>query len=217
MNVEFVRCCLMRAFLDIPISQGSKVDNVKETRKTASVFLRRPYRVEQLEDRSIHIPVEPVHVTETMRYRGGRIPVLPTVFDDTAWIRAVRESAPVYSAWLRYCYSDDLTWEGQVRLCQYVWEIFWAESLKLGVIAKPETEARLRTLVWLAIQAAKQQVNSGKNLLTDSQLAEILHIHKSVFSRAIKWHWRRLLGHCLQLDYEALANADRRHRSREQH
>lgn len=216
MNVEFVRNCLTRAFLIPSGSPGSKVDNVKETRKSASKFMHRPYRVEQLEKHSIHVPVDPVRASETMRYKGGKAPVLPTVFEDTAWIRAARESMPVHSVWLKYCYGDDLDWNGQVSLCQHIWGAFWPESLKLGVIPKPETEARLRTLVWLSVQAAKQQVNRGTNMFTDTQLAALLHIHKSVFSRSVKWHWLRMLKHCQQLDDEALANADRRHRSREQ-
>lgn len=217
MNVEFVRDCLMRAFLVPSGSPGSKVDNVKETRKSASLVMHKPHRLIELEDRSIQVPVEPVHASESMRYKGGKIPVLPTVFEDIAWIRAVRESAPVYSSWIKYCYSDDLNWSGQFQLCQYIWDAFWPESLRQGVIPKKETEARLKSLVWLSVQTAKNLVNRDKPLLTDGQLAELLHIHKSVFSRAVKLHWDRMVQHCLRLDYEALANADRRHRSREQH
>lgn len=225
-NIEFIRDCLLRAFHIPSSSPGCSVDNAVETRKSASQYMRRPSRIETLEDYSqsgtlehysIHVPTEPVRASETMRYKGGKFPLLPTAFEDTAWIRAVRESTPVHSAWLKYCYSDDLSWPGQISLCQFIWGTFWPESLKLGVIPKPETEARLRTLVWLSVQAAKQQVNRGTPMFTDSELAEILHIHKSVFSRSIKWHWLRLLEHCLQLDYEALANADRHHRSRKQH
>lgn len=217
MNVEFVRDCLLRAFLVPSGTPGSKVDNVKETRKSASEFLRKPYRILELEKGSVHVPVEPVRASETMRYKGGKIPVLPTVFDDTAWIRAVRETAPLYSTWLKYCYSDDLDWKGQVTLCQYIWDTFWAESLTMGVLNTKKTEARMRFLVWLSVQTAKKLINSNKPLLTDSELAELLHIHKATFSLLVKAHWERMVGHCLQLDYEALANADRRHRSREQH
>ena len=217
MNTEFVRDCVMRAFLIPGSTSSSNVDNAKETRECASRFLQKPFRVEQFEDRKIHVPVEPVKASETRRYKGGKIPLLPTAFEDTSWIRAVRESDTISRIWLRYCYSDDLDWNGQIILCHYVWTVFWAESVEQGVIVKPETEARLRTLVWLSVQFAKQQANRGTKMFTDSELAEVLHVHKSVFSRWIKPHWLRMVGHCLQLDDEALANAEKCHRSREQH
>ncbi|TIT91616.1 MAG: hypothetical protein E5W55_19835, partial [Mesorhizobium sp.] len=69
MNIEFVRDCLLRAFLVPSGSSGSKVENAKETRQS-TLFMRKPYRIEQLEDYSIHVPVDPVHASETMRYKG---------------------------------------------------------------------------------------------------------------------------------------------------
>lgn len=217
MNVEFVRDCIMRAFLLQGSPSTSKVDNVKETRECASRFLQKPFRIEQFDDRKIHVPVEPVKASETRSYKGAKLPLLPTAFEDTSWRRAVRESDPVYRIWLRYCYSDDLDWDGQIAICHYVWSVFWTESVQNGVMVKPETEARLRTLVWLSVQSAKQLMNSGTKMFTDAELAEILHIHKSVFSRWIKEHWHRMVGHCLMLDDEALTDAERCHRSREQH
>lgn len=214
MNVEFVRESLMRAFFIPSQSGGSKVDNVTETRKLASSYMNKPYRVELFEHHELLVPVEPVRATETQRYKGGKIPLLPTAFDDAAWIRAVRESPSLYRTWLSYCYNDELSESGFVRLCQHVWNTFWKESLLLGVMPTKETEARLRALVWPSIQEGKRRAKGEMKIFTDSDLAEILHIHKSVFSRAIKSHWSRMISHCLMLDYESLEKAAIRHCSR---
>lgn len=217
MNAEFVRDCLLRAFLVPSSSSCSKVDTVKETRKSASNWLSKPLRELELEDRAIRISSSPVSVSETRGYKGGKTPVLPSLFDDLSWMRAVRETSPVYATWLRYCYSDDLSWEGQIHLCQIVWDRFWPELLKSGVIRQKETEARLKTLVWLSVQSAKHIINHGKTLFTDSELSELLRVHRSVFSRWIKCHWNRMIEHALQVDYEALLNASGKRKTRKQH
>lgn len=220
MNVEFVRDNLLMAFLVPERSGDTKVYNVKETRQSTA-YMRKPFREEQLysEDgpRIIHVPAEPVRASETRRYKGGKIPLPPRAFEDTAWIRAVRQIPAVHSIWLKYCYGDDLNWDGQVRLCDYIWHVFWRESLKLGVMPTEETELRMRPLIWLSVQSAKYQINRNQKMFMDSELASCIKVHQTVFSRQIKVHWMRMVACCIQLDHEALAYADRRYGSREQH
>lgn len=210
MNVEFVRYCLMRAFLLPSSASGSKVETVVDLRDS-SPYSKLPFRIEQLGDHSIRVLVEPVRAAEVQRYKGSRDPLLPTAFEDTAWIRAVRESGPVYCAWMRYCYSDDLDWDGQIAICNYVWGQFWSESLKLGIDPKPATEARLKSLIWLCVQNAKHRINQDRDQFIATELAELLHVHRSVFSRVFRAHWERMKGVCSELDYEALRHADRRY------
>lgn len=118
------------------------------------------------------------------------------------------------SAWIHYCYGDDLAWPEQVRLCQFVWHDFLHDIERDGVSLRDDVKTRVRTLVWLSIQSLKASIHD-RDFLPVSDLAQLLHIDKSTFSRVYNQHWQRLRGICLALDEEALNCANRRQRSGE--
>lgn len=211
-NAEYARFHLARAFNDFP-RRGSTaaVDCVAEDRQSVS-FREKPTRIEQFDDHSVCIPVEAIRAAETRRYQGSKVPLPPTAFADASWRRASRETGPIMSAWLHYCYGDSLAWPEQVRLCQFVWFEFLHDIERDGLSLHDDVKPRVRTLVWLSIQSLKASIHA-RDFLPASDLARLLHIDKSTFSRVYNQHWQRLRGICLALDEEALNCANRRQQS----
>ncbi|ECA8972950.1 hypothetical protein ETB55_21945 [Salmonella enterica subsp. enterica serovar Omuna] len=214
-NVEYARWQLTRAFVGVPRRNSTAdVTNVAEDRRSVA-FQSRPTRIEQFDDHAVCVPVEAVHAAKGRRYQGSRHPLPPTAFADASWRRASRETGPVMSAWLHYCYGDELAWPEQVRLCQFVWTTFLQDVERDGVSLHDDVRARVKTLVWLSVQYEKALIHQ-REFLSASALAQLLHVDRSTFSRIYNQHWYRLEGICAALDEEALNCANRRQRSGEQ-
>lgn len=201
MDTELIRNHILKAFFTPSPSIGLKVETAIDLRKS-SPFSGRPYRYESVGKKKVRIDVDPIHVNECRSYKASKIPLLESAFSDIAWSRAIRKSPKIYRYWIDYCYNDDINEDSQNFICNSIWAIFTEDNSRN--ITHKSTRVRLKSLVWLCIQDAKEIISTGNKLFSDSDLSRAMNIHQSHWGRTFRPYWKKMTELCLILDEDAL-------------
>ena len=129
--------------------------------------------------------------------------VQPVEYSTASWRRALMALDELHKAWLLWNYSETTCWEHQVVITRWAWEQF-SEQLAGKRVAK-KTVDRLRQLVWLAAQDAKEQL-AGRDPYQYGDLAALVGVEDKNWSKTFTPHWEVMVRLFLYLDRESLSN-----------
>ncbi|EOC5803988.1 bacteriophage antitermination protein Q [Cronobacter dublinensis] len=131
---------------------------------------------------------------------------VPVEYATASWRRAVLALDEVESAWLLWCYSENMRYAHQVEIVRWGWETF-SEELKGQRIAGKILE-RLRALVWLAAQDVKRELrNEPQGCYKAQELAQMVGVTKSTWSEGYAARWAQMRANFLYLDKSAVMDA----------
>jgi len=134
--------------------------------------------------------------------KGSAIPqIQPIEYVTASWRRALLTMTGHQKAWLLWNYSEDVSWEHQVTITRWAREQF-SQQLAGKRIAK-KTIDRLRQLIWLAAQDAKELI-AGRDTYQYADLAALVGITEKNWSKTYTAHWEAMLSLFLMLDRDAL-------------
>ncbi|MFJ5428991.1 bacteriophage antitermination protein Q [Pectobacterium actinidiae] len=199
--LEYLRGCVSTALADIHRANTSGV-GVGAIRTTK--YPRQRKRVVALDDRNVCATTDAMHCPETRSRKRPAPPIDPITYGTASWRRAVNELELHHTAWVRYCYGNDLNYEYQKAICVHVWNEY-----KTALTGKKTTEKvrrRIESLVWLAVQryAATCGCLFVSREYNDSELAKLSGISRSTWCENYKHHWDGLTEMVSELDRDSL-------------
>ncbi|WP_254844682.1 bacteriophage antitermination protein Q [Yersinia enterocolitica] len=202
--LQYVRGVLSVALADICGSSKGQLeafDGAALARTTR--FKRQRIRSIEVDGRRVCQETEPVRCTETRSSKSQVTPIDPLTYCTSAWRRAVFKLKPHQAAWIRYCYSFDLTFDYQVEICRYIWNEYQPQLTEKPVTAK--VRRRVESLVWLAVQqtAGVGHLLHGKEY-SYSELAGLVGVQRNNWTMHYAPHWESLLRLAEALDADSL-------------
>ncbi|EKN6224392.1 antitermination protein [Yersinia enterocolitica] len=202
--LQYVRGVLSVALADICGSSKGQLeafDGAALARTTR--FKRQRLRSIEVDGRRVCQETEPVRCTETRSSKSQVTPIDPLTYCTSAWRRAVFKLKPHQAAWIRYCYSFDLTFDYQVEICRYIWNEYQPQLAEKPVTAK--VRRRVESLVWLAVQqtAGVGHLLHGKEY-SYSELAGLVGVQRNNWTMHYAPHWESLLRLVEALDADSL-------------
>ncbi|MBN5294374.1 antitermination protein [Serratia marcescens] len=202
--IEYVRGELSVALADIQRSGKGQLAAFEENSLGDTTRLKRKrLRSVELDGRKVCRAVDPMHCPETRVNKKPMPPLDELTYITASWRRAVAMLENHERAWIRYCYANDLDFNGQVAICRYIWELM-QESFAGKRITKKVCK-RLESLVWLAVQQAAH--NRGAVIgreYSHTQLAELSGVNKATWSEIYSGHWQTLISLVETLDAGSL-------------
>ncbi|WP_162939879.1 bacteriophage antitermination protein Q [Pectobacterium parmentieri] len=203
--LEYIRGYVSTALSDIQkmgVGQLGAFEGAGIIRTTK--FPRKPQRIVALEGRNVCAITDGIHCTETRSRKRPAPPIDPITYETSSWRRAVSELEPHHSAWVYYCYGNDLNYEYQKSICLHVWGEY--KTMLTGKRTTEKVRRRIESLVWLAVQAhaAKCGCVLVYRKYNDSELAELSGVSRSTWSENYKHHWDGLSEMISQLDSDSL-------------
>ncbi|HHG9944614.1 TPA: bacteriophage antitermination protein Q [Yersinia enterocolitica] len=202
--LQYVRGVLSVALADIRGSSKGQLEafNGAALARTTR-FKRQRIRNVEVGGRRVCQETAPMHCPETRSRKNQVVPLEPLTYCTSAWRRALFKLKPHQAAWIRYCYSFDLTYEYQVEICRYIWNEYQPKFAEKSVTAK--VRRRVESLVWLAIQqtAGVGNLLHGKSY-SYSELAALVGVQPNNWTMHYAPHWESLLRLVEVLDVDSL-------------
>ena len=200
--LEYVRESLIAATADYSGNTKGQLEAFAEhplVRITR--YKRRRPRIVEVGNRKVVAYTDPVLSTET-RSRRAPFPLIePTTYSSSYWRRALLALDEHQKAWLLWNYSENIAFEYQVTITRWAWAEFKAQLGAKKIAWK--TMERLKTLIWLAAQDAKNEI-SGRQTYPYQKLAELVGVTKSTWSEILLPHWLDMRAIFTTLDTAAL-------------
>ncbi|GLW38492.1 antiterminator [Pectobacterium carotovorum subsp. carotovorum] len=167
-------------------------------------YTRQRQRIVALDGRNVCATTDAMHCPETRSRKRPAPPIDPITYGTASWRRAVNELEPHHTAWVRYCYGNDLNYEYQKAICVHVWNEY--KPTLTGKKTTDKVRRRIESLVWLAVQRYAATcgcvfVSRGYN---DSELAKLSVVSRSTWSENYRHHWDGLTEIVSELDSESL-------------
>ncbi|NIC29335.1 bacteriophage antitermination protein Q [Serratia plymuthica] len=202
--LEYVRGAVSVALADIcRTGKGQLAAFEESAMANTSRFKRKRIHTIDVGGRNVSQETDPVNCPETRARKKPFPPLDELTYCTSSWRRAVGKLERHQESWIRYCYANDLNFEGQVTICQYIWGEL--QQILKGKKITMKVRKRLESLVWLAVQqvAHKEGVLRGDEY-SHTQLAELSGVGKSTWSETYSGHWNKLIYLVERLDAGSL-------------
>lgn len=201
--LEFIRQQLIVATADLSgATKGQLIAWLENAQFDTNTFKRKKPRVlDEVTGKMITLDNPPIPGKQS-RAKGSAIAlVLPVEYSTASWRRALLSLDEHQKAWLLWNYSENTRWEHQETITRWAWEQF-SQQLA-GVRIAKKTVERLRQLIWLAAQDAKEGL-AGRDMYQYGDLAELVDVEDKNWSKTFTTHWEAMLAVCYQLDRDSL-------------
>ncbi|EHK8991100.1 antiterminator [Escherichia coli] len=155
----------------------------------------------------VTVPSSPVPGVETRDRKTPQPLIEPVEYATASWRRALTTMDSPLGPWLLWCYCGDLAFDKQMAITKWAWAEFkaWLGSRKV----QKKTLERLKSLMWLAAQDVKAEVN-GREIYSVVRLCELVEANPKSWAQTFAPHWAAMRGICLRLDREALHGVNRK-------
>lgn len=136
--------------------------------------------------------------------RKGKSTVLlpPWAFDDTKIVRAVSRLPDTERRWVRYAYSGNYTWDDESGIVFDLWERLAPQFTGL----RGKTLAKVRGMVYLAVQNYKSVRTQGKPAHTPERIRQLVEIPEGNWRRDWLPRWRLMRTELASIDHAALSS-----------
>ncbi|MEI7247994.1 bacteriophage antitermination protein Q [Pectobacterium carotovorum] len=167
-------------------------------------YTRQRKRIVALDGRNVCATTDAMHCPETRSRKRPTPPIDPITYGTASWRRAVNELDSHHTAWVRFCYGNDMNYEHQKAICLHVWNEY--KPTLTGKKTTEKVRRRIESLVWLAIQryAATCGCLFVSREYNDSELAKLSGISRSTWCENYKYHWDGLTEMVSELDRDSL-------------
>lgn len=206
--LQYVREQLIVATADLSgATKGQLVAFAENSMFEATPRSRGRKKVYDPQKKRMVNPDSPPMTGSQSRAKGSAIAlVLPVEYSTASWRRALLSLDEHQKAWLLWNYSENIRWEHQETITQWAWEQF-SQQLASVRIAK-KTVDRLRQLIWLAAQDAKDGL-AGRDQYQYGDLAAMVGVTPKNWSETFTARWEAMIGIFNQLDSDALMQVTR--------
>ena len=211
MNVQYlqyVREQLIVATADLSgATKGQLMAWLENAQFDTGTFKRKKPRVrDAVTGKMVTLDNPPIPGKQS-RAKGSHIPLVqPVEYSTSSWRRALMSLDEHQKAWLLWNYSENVRWDNQVEITQWVWDEFKAQMGTRKVAGK--TLNRLKALIWLAAQDVKSEL-SGRSTYEYQQLAQLVGVAKATWTETYLPHWLVMKQAFVHLDNQALLSVSR--------
>ncbi|MBW9438388.1 bacteriophage antitermination protein Q [Enterobacter roggenkampii] len=202
-QLEYVRQQLIVATADLSgATKGQLVAFAENAQFTATARSRGRKKVFDKDKQRMVNPDGPPMSGNQSRAKGSSIALVsPVEFGTASWRRAVLSLEEHQKAWLLWNYSENIRFEYQVAITQWVWSEF-REQLGAKKVAG-KTMERLKNLIWLAAQDVKAEL-AGKDVYQHQDLAALCGVKPDNWCHNYADYWRAMCAIFKRLDGESL-------------
>lgn len=202
-QLEYVRQQLIVATADLSgATKGQLVAFAENAQFTATARSRGRKKVFSEVRQKMVNPDGPPMSGSQSRAKGSSIALVNQVeFGTASWRRAVLSLEEHQKAWLLWNYSENIRFEYQVAITQWVWVAF-KEQLGTKKVAG-KTMERLKKLVWLAAQDVKAEL-AGKDVYQHQDLAALCGVKPDNWCHNYAEYWRAMCAIFKRLDGDSL-------------
>ncbi|ELK1247683.1 TPA: antiterminator [Citrobacter freundii] len=202
-QLEYVRQQLIVATADLSgATKGQLVAFAENAQFTATARSRGRKKVFSEVRQKMVNPDGPPMSGSQSRAKGSSIALVsPVEFGTASWRRAVLSLEEHQKAWLLWNYSENIRFEYQVAITQWVWVAF-KEQLGTKKVAG-KTMERLKKLVWLAAQDVKAEL-AGKDVYQHQDLAALCGVKPDNWCHNYAEYWRAMCAIFKRLDGDSL-------------
>ena len=169
-NSQYVSGQLLVATADLSgATKGKLMAWLGNARFDTGTFKRKRPRVrDAVTGKMVTLDNPPIPGKQS-RAKGSHIPLVqPVEYSTSSWRRALMSLDEHQKAWLLWNYSENVRWDNQIEITQWVWDEFKSQMGARKVAGK--TLNRLKALIWLAAQDVKSEL-SGRSTYEYQQLA----------------------------------------------
>lgn len=202
-QLEYVRQQLIVATADLSgATKGQLVAFAENAQFTATARSRGRKKVfSEIRQKMVNPDGPPMSGSQS-RAKGSSIALVNQVeFGTASWRRAVLSLEEHQKAWLLWNYSENIRFEYQVAITQWVWVAF-KEQLGTKKVAG-KTMERLKKLVWLAAQDVKAEL-AGKDVYQHQDLAALCGVKPDNWCHNYAEYWRAMCAIFKRLDGDSL-------------
>lgn len=202
-QLEYVRQQLIVATADLSVAtKGQLVAFAENAQFTATTRSRGRKKVfSEIRQKMVNPDGPPMSGSQS-RAKGSSIALVNQVeFGTASWRRAVLSLEEHQKAWLLWNYSENIRFEYQVAITQWVWVAF-KEQLGTKKVAG-KTMERLKKLVWLAAQDVKAEL-AGKDVYQHQDLAALCGVKPDNWCHNYAEYWRAMCAIFKRLDGDSL-------------
>lgn len=159
---------------------------------------------------TIKIQAEVVKTLSCRSFKDRSIPLPPQAFKYSKLVKVINNAQRAHSDWLRYCYSDG----PQLPTRDLLLALLTQFSASEKTVLKPDSIKLIKSLALLACQQKRNQINIGKDLLTQTKIAELSG--KSIKTWESNWskRWKLLLSILEQFDNKGIEHVYESQRKR---
>ena len=196
-NKEGLREELRQALLVVPRTRGQLEgfeDNCCDSKH------RAPTREIEIGEGSIKVKAEVVRTSPCKVFKTSPMPLPPQAFKFTRLVKAINTARTCLSDWLRYCYSDGPQLPSRELLLALLTQFALQEEKAL----RESSVKLIKHLALLACQQKRHQINIGKDLLSQTKIAELAGKSESSWNKRWSGRWKRLLLILEKFDNEGL-------------
>lgn len=207
-QLEYVRQQLIVATADLSgATKGQLVAFAENAQFTATAHSRGRKKItDPVTGRKVNPDGPPMSCSQS-RAKGSSIALVgPVEFVTASWRRAVLSLEEHQKAWLLWNYSENIRFEYQVAITQWVWAEF-TEQLGAKKVAG-KTMERLKKLIWLAAQDVKAEL-AGRETYEYQALASLVGVTPKNWSETFTDRWVEMRRIFLRLDNGALLQVTR--------
>ncbi|HDG1722384.1 TPA: antiterminator [Kluyvera ascorbata] len=207
-NLQYVREQLLVATADLSgATKGQLMAWLENAQFDTGTFKRKKPRVrDAVTGKMVTLDNPPIPGKQS-RAKGSHIPLVqPVEYSTSSWRRALMSLDEHQKAWLLWNYSENVRWDNQVEITQWVWDEFKSQMGARKVAGK--TLNRLKALIWLAAQDVKSEL-SGRSTYEYQQLAQLVGVAKATWTETYLPHWLAMKQAFVHLDNQALLSVSR--------
>lgn len=216
MQYEYVRINLRTALANFNLKQNGQLESLNMGSGAGNRFREKPRRKIEINGKFILVDAEPFHYTETGKFQRSTVLIDDITYDCCDWRRAVHLIPEDSLAWVKYCYAHDLNFDHQISICKNVYQRFISlcETRKMNKMSA-KTAERMKQLIWLAVQFTVSELRDEPARCRNnySDLSREIGISRYNWKKNYQPRWELMIEACQNVDQEALAYVDRRHRN----
>lgn len=206
--LQYVREQLLVATADLSgATKGQLMAWLENAQFDTGTFKRKKPRVrDAVTGKMVTLDNPPIPGKQS-RAKGSHIPLVqPVEYSTSSWRRALMSLDEHQKAWLLWNYSENVRWDNQVEITQWVWDEFNSQMGARKVAGK--TLNRLKALIWLAAQDVKSEL-AGRSTYEYQQLAQLVGVAKATWTETYLPHWLAMKQAFVHLDNQALLSVSR--------
>ncbi|CDG91811.1 putative Antitermination protein Q [Xenorhabdus bovienii str. feltiae Florida] len=216
LQYEYVRINLRTALANFNLKQNGQLESLNMGSGAGNRFREKPRRKIEINGKFILVDAEPFHYTETGKFQRSTVLIDDITYDCCDWRRAVHLIPEDSLAWVKYCYAHDLNFDHQISICKNVYQRFISlcETRKMNKMSA-KTAERMKQLIWLAVQFTVSELRDEPARCRNnySDLSREIGISRYNWKKNYQPRWELMIEACQNVDQEALAYVDRRHRN----
>ena len=197
-NKEGLREELRQALLVVPRTRG-QLDGF-ENNGYDSKYSRAPTHEIEIGGEFIKVKSEVVRTLACKTFKQSPMPLPPQAFKFTKLVRAMNHARTCVAEWLRYCYSDG----AQLPSREFLVELLAQFSEQEERALRGSSAELIKHLALLACQQEREKINVGKNLLTQTKIAQLAGKSEAAWNKRWSCRWNRLLQIIESFDQEGL-------------